>query len=294
MVDSLMGWWRGTFMAGLYVPVSDSASSLNQGVPMTFQPRPVTLLNMDYKLLTIGLCEQVSRNALDNATPSEERKNWIGLTLSLEPFLCLSWGRKGGQSYCELNSSILADKEFLPAFSMEMAGLDEVRDSAMLAADWWEEEADLSGTFVITFLKSGLTGWERPCISCNWVWSWPWLARDEGNTAEDGGNAGSEEETGSARARLDTFLGWGGDLPLADVDRRKVAAQEAIKKANGTTLRDLMEVMEEVFLFLQGPLPELACSSRQPPNASGFWSSFSVGFLNQTFLQASRGWHKQR
>ncbi len=77
-------------MAGLYVPVSDSASSLNQGVPMTFQPRPVTLLNMDYKLLTIGLCEQVSRNALDNATPSEERKNWIGLTLSLEPFLCLS------------------------------------------------------------------------------------------------------------------------------------------------------------------------------------------------------------
>ncbi len=52
----------------------------------------------------------------------------------------------------------MADKEFLPAFSMEMAGLDEVRDSAMLAADWWEEEADLSGTFVITFLKSGLTG----------------------------------------------------------------------------------------------------------------------------------------
>jgi hypothetical protein len=36
------------------------------------------------------------------------------------------------------------------------------------------------------------------------------------------------------------------------VDRRKVAAQEAIKKADGTTLR---EVMEDVFLFLQGPLP---------------------------------------
>jgi hypothetical protein len=36
---------------------------------------------------------------------------------------------------------------------MEMAGLEEVRDSAMLAADWWEEEADLSGTFVGTFFK---------------------------------------------------------------------------------------------------------------------------------------------
>jgi hypothetical protein len=105
---------------------------------------------------------------------------------------------------------------------MEMAGLEEVRDSTMLAADWWEEEADLSGTFVSTFLKSGLTGWERPCISCNWVWSWPWLAHDEWNPAEDGGNARSEEETGSPRARVPyTFLGWGGVLPLSDVDKRE-------------------------------------------------------------------------
>jgi hypothetical protein len=47
------------------------------------------------------------------------------------------------------------------------------------------------------------------------------------------------------------------------VDRRKVAAQEAIKKADGTTLRDLMEVMEDVFLFLQSPLPGPACGYRR-------------------------------
>jgi hypothetical protein len=83
-------------------------------------------------------------------------------------------------------------------------------------------------------------------------------------------------------------------LPISDVDRRKVVAQEAIKKADGTTLRDLMEVIEDVFLFLQGPLPGPACDSRQPPNASGFWSDFSAGFLDQTVLQASPDWHRQR